>query len=126
MCGIAGLIRGQELAQEDVEAVRRMVSAQHHRGPDAEGLFFDKQAAIGHRRLSIIDLTEAAKQPMSNEDATVWVTYNGEIYNYIELQKELVSSGHNFQSESDTEVIVHGYEEWGIQGLLKRLRGMFA
>jgi len=98
--------------------------AQLHRGPDDSGLFQDDRAVLGHRRLSIIDLSPTGRQPMANEDDTVWVTYNGEIYNFPELASEL--SGHTFHSHSDTEVLLHGYEEWGIEGLLQRLRGMFA
>jgi asparagine synthase (glutamine-hydrolysing) len=126
MCGIAGLVRAEGLAPDDPAAVRRMTSAQLHRGPDADGFYMDSHAALGHRRLSIIDLSDAAAQPMSNEDGTVWLAYNGEIYNYRELRGQLVSKGHSFRSQSDTEAIVHGYEEWGIEGLLERLRGMFA
>ncbi len=103
-----------------------MTAAQIHRGPDADGLYEGGRVILGHRRLSIIDLSVVARQPMSNEDGTVWVTYNGEIYNHKELRSELVSRRHHFRSQSDTEVILHGYEEWGIDGLLERLRGMFA
>ena len=110
----------------DTDAVQRMTAAQFNRGPDGCGLYHDSVVALGHRRLSIIDTSEAGKQPMSNETGTVWVTYNGEIYNYKEARGELASAGHVFASQSDTEVLVHGYEEWGIEGLLRRLRGMFA
>src|SRR5690348_15712555 len=103
-----------------------MTDAQVHRGPDADGLYAGLRAILGHRRLSIIDLSVVARQPMSNEDGRVWVTYNGEIYNHQDLRSELVSRGHAFRSQSDTEVILHGYEEWGLDGLLERLRGMFA
>lgn len=102
------------------------MEAQVHRGPDGSGLYQDTKAVLGHRRLSIIDLSEAGKQPMSNEDRTVWVTYNGEIYNFRELREELVRQGHQFASKTDTEVLVHGYEQWGIDGLLSRLLGMYA
>ena len=99
-----------------------------HRGPDDAGVYIspDKKAGLAHRRLSIIDLSEAAHQPMCNEDGTIWITYNGEIYNYREIREVLILKGHKFKSNSDTEVIIHGYEEWGIEGLLKKLRGMFA
>lgn len=126
MCGIAGLIQTKKTDQHDVRAVERMVIGQRHRGPDDGGLYSDAHAVLGHRRLSIIDLSAAGHQPMSNEGATVWVTYNGEIYNYRELHDDLAASGHLFRSSSDTEVLVHGYEAWGIDGLLQRLRGMFA
>ncbi len=95
-----------------------------HRGPDHGGEWLGGHAALGHRRLSIIDLSPLGHQPMSNEDGTVWVTFNGEIYNFPELRKELEHK-HAFRSHSDTEVIVHGYEEWGT-GVVSRLDGMFA
>jgi len=98
-----------------------------HRGPDGAGSkFFDEgRIALGHRRLSIIDLSEAGKQPMSNEDQTIWLTFNGEIYNYLDLRKTLEGKGHRFSSNTDSEVLVHGYEEWGTQ-LVSHLKGMFA
>ena len=127
MCGIAGIIKFREqICPADLNALERMTAAQAHRGPDDGGTFHDSHVALGHRRLSIIDVSAAGKQPMSNETGTVWVTYNGEIYNYTELRRELGAAGHLFVSQSDTEVLVHGYEEWGEEGLLKRLRGMFA
>jgi asparagine synthase (glutamine-hydrolysing) len=133
MCGIAGIIRNTrraevspDLAQADAETVARMLAAQLHRGPDAEGLYRDSGVVLGHRRLSIIDLSPAGRQPMSNEDASVWITFNGEIYNHRDLRLELLSAGHRFHSDTDTEVLLHGYEQWGIVGLLGRLRGMFA
>ena len=103
-----------------------MTTAEIHRGPDGSGLRSFGMAVFGHRRLAIIDLSPSAAQPMSNEDGSIWVTFNGELYNFRELRSELIAGGHVFQSESDTEVILHGYEEWGIDGLLERLRGMFA
>jgi len=125
MCGIAGLFRtGGDTTPADRSAVERMAAAQTHRGPDDGGLFQDARVVLGHRRLSIVDLTSTGHQPMSNEDGAVWVTYNGEIYNYAELAAEL--PGHRFVSRCDTEVLVHGYEEWGMEGLLRKLRGMFA
>jgi len=127
MCGIAGLFKRQNgMTPDDIDAVRRMMAAQVHRGPDADGLYHDRRVILGHRRLAIIDLSASGRQPMSNEDDTVWIIYNGEIYNYRELRTELITQGHLFASQSDTEVIIHGYEAWGIDGLLKRLRGMFA
>ena len=125
MCGIAGLVRSEGLAPDDVEVVKRMTASQTHRGPDGDGVFSDTRVVLGHRRLSIIDVSTSGAQPMSNEDGTVWLTYNGEIYNHRELRSELIARGHRFRSQSDTEVIVHGYEEWGIEGILERLRGMF-
>jgi asparagine synthase (glutamine-hydrolysing) len=127
MCGIAGIFKRHSLTTpDDIGAVRCMMAAQVHRGPDADGLYHDARVVLGHRRLAIIDLSAAARQPMSNADGTVWISYNGEIYNYRELRTELIARGHIFLSQSDTEVIVHGYEAWGIEGLLQRLRGMFA
>jgi asparagine synthase (glutamine-hydrolysing) len=103
-----------------------MTASQVHRGPAAGDVFSDSRAALGHRRLSIIDVSVLANQPMSNEDGSVWLTYNGEICNHLELRNDLELHGHQFRSRSDTEVIIHGYEEWGAAGLLQKLRGMFA
>ena len=103
----------------------RMVEALTHRGPDDRGVAVGPRMAIGMRRLSIIDV-DGGHQPIENEDGSVRVVVNGEIYNYLELRAELVSSGHRFRTRSDTEVLVHGYEEWGTEGLLARLNGMFA
>jgi asparagine synthase (glutamine-hydrolysing) len=133
MCGIAGIIANEPL--RDLQgSLQRMVRAQAHRGPDDEGLIIltpdaahrSACVALGSRRLAIIDLSPAGHQPMSNEDGTVWVTYNGEIYNFLSLRDELIKRGHRFRSNTDSEVLVHGYEEWGIERLLGRLRGMFA
>jgi asparagine synthase (glutamine-hydrolysing) len=127
MCGIVGIARTNGLAQDaDRDAVGRMLSAQCHRGPDGEGLYRDGPVVLGHRRLAIIDLSPLGAQPMSNERGSVWVTFNGEIYNYRELRRDLIAESHEFRSECDTEILVHGYEQWGIAGLLRRLRGMFA
>jgi asparagine synthase (glutamine-hydrolysing) len=127
MCGIAGIFNpAGGIGPEDVAVVARMTELQGHRGPDDSGAWHDACAALGHNRLSIIDLSSAGHQPMGNEDGTVQVIYNGEIYNYAELHAELKTKGHRFRSNSDTEVLVHGYEEWGAAELLQRLRGMFA
>ena len=127
MCGIAGVIRiPGGISPEDCEAVGRMTLAQAHRGPDASGFWHDTCSALGHRRLSIIDLSPDGNQPLASEDGTIRVICNGEIYNYRELGSELRTLGHQFRSASDSEVLVHGYEEWGLEGLLTRLRGMFA
>ena len=126
MCGIAGLVAPDGLAPDDLAAVARMTDAQVHRGPNGSGIHSDGTVVLGHRRLSIIDLSVGGAQPMSNEDGSLWLTYNGEIYNYQELRHELQSKGHRFRSGADTEVILHGYEQWGLEGLLDRLRGMFA
>jgi len=127
MCGIAGIFRSEGVINpEDTAAVEEATLAQSHRGPDDSGIYRDSRVMLGFRRLSIIDLSPAGHQPMGNEDGTVWVIFNGEIYNYRDLRPELVARGHCFRSNSDTETLIHGYEEWGIEGLLKRLRGMFA
>lgn len=123
MCGILGLINLDSRSVKK-EIFVEMNRTQKHRGPDGEGIYFDNNVALGHRRLSIIDL-EGGHQPMSNEDGTVWITYNGEIYNFSELRLELERKGHLFKTKSDTEVIIHAYEEWG-EHCLERLRGMFA
>ena len=125
MCGIIGKLyfdRDRTVARQDLV---RMASALVHRGPDGEGVWIDGNFGLAHRRLAIIDLSAAATQPMSNEDGSVWITFNGEIYNFQELQKELETRGHVFRTHSDTEVILHAYEEYGRQ-CLDRLRGMFA
>lgn len=109
--------------------VNRIIAARDtmwKRGPDQAGIWYGRHAALAHRRLSIIDLSEAGRQPLSNESDTIWLTFNGEIYNFLDLKKELLMAGHRFRSSTDSEVIVHGYEEWGIEGLCSRLRGMFA
>ena len=124
MCGIAGILHFYE-PSEPTDLITRMTAAIAHRGPDGQGIFTRGQVALGHRRLAIIDLSPCAKQPLSNEDGSIWVTYNGEIYNYRELRHELESYGHRFASQSDTEVIVHAYEQWGTE-CLQRFNGMFA
>ena len=124
MCGIAGLIDPTGGAV-DSDVVRRMTRAVAPRGPDGEGFWFAPGVGLGHRRLSIIDLSAAGTQPMGGEDDTVQVTFNGEIYNFASLCDELSAAGHKFRSHCDTEVLVHGYEQWG-EGLLDRIDGMFA
>jgi asparagine synthase (glutamine-hydrolysing) len=124
MCGIAGIVTTRRLSGGDSDLIGRMTRVLHHRGPDGEGLYLDEHAALGHRRLSIIDL-DAGKQPMCNEDETVWVTFNGEIYNYLDIRKHLIAKGHTFKTDSDTEVLVHLYEEVG-EKFSEHLRGMFA
>jgi asparagine synthase (glutamine-hydrolysing) len=103
-----------------------MSRAQRHRGPDAGDQVVKDRAVLGHRRLAIIDLSDAGRQPMTNEDGSLWIVFNGEIYNYLELRRELVAAGHAFRSQSDTEVLLHGYEEWGAEKLLAKVRGMFS
>ena len=123
MCGIAGIVRwdGAPIPESDIRA---MCSAIVHRGPDDEGVYLGDGVALGMRRLSIIDL-EGGRQPISNEDGTVWVVFNGEIYNYRELRRDLEQRGHRFRTDSDTETIVHLYEDLGVR-CVDRLRGMFA
>ena len=122
MCGIAGFLLRDGQAQ--VSDVRAMCEVIRHRGPDDEGFYVDRGCGIGMRRLSIIDLS-TGHQPMSNEDGSIWVVFNGEIYDYRELRDDLIGRGHHFTTNSDTEVLVHLYEEEGTAGL-RRLRGMFA
>ncbi|HEX2660062.1 MAG TPA: asparagine synthase (glutamine-hydrolyzing), partial [Polyangia bacterium] len=124
MCGIAGIVDPTG-APVDAELVRRMTRALAPRGPDGEGFWHAPGVGLGHRRLSVIDLSAAGTQPMGGEDDTVQVTFNGEIYNFAPLCDELTALGHKFRSRSDTEVLVHGYEQWG-EGLLDRIDGMFA
>lgn len=126
MCGIAGIFRPTGLKPGDTDGVARMIDAQRHRGPSGSGVRTLDRAVLGHARLAIIDLSDAGAQPMTNEDHSLWLTYNGELYNTAELRTQLISAGHRFRSLSDTEVIIHGYEEWGLDELLRRVRGMFA
>ena len=127
MCGIAGTVRFDGGATvEDRRLVACMSTLQANRGPDGDGIHTQGSVVLGHRRLSIIDLSDVASQPMPNETGDLWVTFNGEIYNYRELSGELRSAGHHFATTSDTEVLVHGYEQWGGEELVQRLRGMFA
>jgi asparagine synthase (glutamine-hydrolysing) len=127
MCGITGILAFDHGLALDAPIVQRMSDALRHRGPDDAGTYVRSQdgVALGHRRLSIIDLTSAGHQPMTNEDGTVWITYNGEVYNHAELRAELEASGHRFRSATDTEAIVHLYEEEGLR-CVERLQGMFA
>jgi asparagine synthase (glutamine-hydrolysing) len=124
MCGIAGIFNFGTEAPAGREALARATAAMVHRGPDDEGFYFDGALGLGNRRLSIVDLP-GGHQPISNEDGTVWITFNGEIYNYRDLQDDLKSRGHQFRTAGDTETIVHLYEERG-PGCLEHLRGMFA
>jgi asparagine synthase (glutamine-hydrolysing) len=124
MCGIAGMVSSDRNERIDVATIRRMCDTIVHRGPDDEGIFVKDNSGLGMRRLSIIDLA-GGHQPVFNEDRTVWVVYNGEIYNFPELRRELESRGHRFTTHTDTEVIVHLYEEMGAD-CVQKLRGMFA
>ncbi len=132
MCGIAGIVdsKGNNI---DSLLLKAMCDEMVHRGPDDEGVYVSEvkgegwraKAGLGHRRLSIIDLSPAGHQPMCNEDGTIWIVMNGEIYNFLELRKSLEGNGHRFKSKTDTEVILHLYEDKGL-GCVKELRGMFA
>jgi len=124
MCGIAGILTAPSVGAVSFEELRRMVAVLRHRGPDGYGLYRDDRVGLGHARLSIIDLAGGA-QPIHNEDKTVWVTFNGEIFNYIELRAELERLGHRFYTQSDTEVIVHSFEQYG-EGAWARFNGQFA
>jgi len=119
MCGIIGF------NWEDRDLLKKSCKLLVHRGPDQFGYYTGKEISLGHRRLSIIDLSDNGKQPMSNEDNSIWLVYNGEIYNFQELREELDNRGHIFKSNTDTEVIIHSYEEWG-EDCVKRFNGMFA
>jgi asparagine synthase (glutamine-hydrolysing) len=124
MCGIAGYFNLGERKPPDRDLIGRMVNIIRHRGPDEFGAFLDDRCVLGQARLSIIDL-ESGSQPLANEDESVWITFNGEIFNYIELRRELEDLGHAFRTRSDTEVIVHSYEQWGKE-CLHRFNGQFA
>jgi len=119
MCGIAGF------NWDDKRLAVKMVSVINHRGPDSSGFYNDRNASLGHARLSIIDLSDKGKQPMSNEDGSIWISYNGEIYNFQEIRYELEKKGHKFVSHTDTETIIHAYEEYGTS-CLDYFNGMFA
>ena len=122
MCGIAGYVNNNKKPQK--KDLKNMADRIKHRGPDGEGYFLDDMAALAHRRLAILDL-ETGDQPIYNEDKDIVVVFNGELYNYKELTEELKEKGHKFTTSTDTEVLVHGYEEWG-HDLVNKLRGMFA
>ncbi|SPD72968.1 Asparagine synthetase [uncultured Desulfobacterium sp.] len=112
MCGICGIVNIKHSAPPETDTLNRMIGRLRHRGPDSSGYYRDSLVALGHARLSIIDL-ESGAQPLSNEDGSIWITFNGEIFNYVELASELRGYGHQFKTKSDTEVIVHAYEQWG-------------
>ncbi|HEY5744200.1 MAG TPA: asparagine synthase (glutamine-hydrolyzing), partial [Terrimicrobiaceae bacterium] len=124
MCGIAGKVMLDSQARVDRAVIHRMLGVIRHRGPDGEGVYCDGPIGLAHVRLAIIDLHTGA-QPMTNEDQTVWIVFNGEIYNFQELREHLVARGHTFRSKTDTEVILHLYEELGPE-CVNSLRGMFA
>ena len=125
MCGIAGRVNFVSRAPGNVEMVTAMCDLLSHRGPDGSGAMARGFVALGHRRLAIIDLSDAGRQPMSVDDGQLWITFNGEIYNYRELRAELQSRGHSFRTQTDTEVILHAYREYGVE-CVQHLDGMFA
>jgi asparagine synthase (glutamine-hydrolysing) len=126
MCGVSGFLARATLPGDTAEArLWAMIATLRHRGPDDEGVWTDGRAGFAHARLSIIDLSPAAHQPMASADGTVWITYNGEVYNFAEIRQELDALGYPFRSRSDTEVIVNGWHAWGPR-IFSRLRGMFA
>src|SRR5215470_3798268 len=122
MCGLAGIVSGREVLPA---ALQRAGQALHHRGPDSGSAWQRGHASLVFRRLAIIDLSAEGDQPMCNERGDVWIVFNGEIYNYQQLRREL-RLHHQFRSRTDTETLIHGYEEWGFEGLLRRIDGMFA
>jgi asparagine synthase (glutamine-hydrolysing) len=124
MCGIAGIISAEVLDHHASARVVRMRDVLQHRGPDESGLHIDAFAALAHQRLSIVDLS-TGQQPLSNEDGSVWIVFNGEIYNHADVRRHLEARGHRYRTRSDTETIVHAYEEWG-EACVHRFRGMFA
>src|SRR5438552_2513496 len=124
MCAICGICIRDRDARIDEDVLRRMTTSLRHRGPDGEGFLISGNVGFGNRRLSIIDVA-GGDQPIYNEDGTIGVVFNGEIYNYVELMKSLIDRGHRFTTKSDTEVIVHLYEQYG-ERCVDHLRGMFA
>ncbi len=125
MCGIAGIVNlSERWDPPSVDLLKSMIGIIRHRGPDECGLYRDTHAGFVHARLSIIDLS-TGQQPMSNEDKTLWIVFNGEIFNFVELRSELEKLGHHFQTRSDTEVILHAYESWGTD-CFSRFNGQWA
>src|SRR5262245_11853925 len=124
MCGIAGIVSVASGAVPDRESLQRMAAALDHRGPDESGLYRDPRAGLAHTRLSIIDRSHG-QQPMTNEDGSLWLVFNGEIFNYVELRDELIALGHRFRTQSDSEVILHAYEAWG-DAAFARMNGQWA
>src|SRR5437667_8342449 len=124
MCGIAGIVSANVDDRVEAATIHHMCQAIIHRGPDDEGIFVNEGAGLGMRRLSIIDVA-GGHQPVFNEDRSIWIVFNGEIYNFPELRPELEARGHRFYTNTDTEVIVHLYEELGAE-CVQKLRGMFA
>jgi asparagine synthase (glutamine-hydrolysing) len=123
VCGIGGIARGDR-RRVDAETLTRMATALHHRGPDGAGIYTGSPVGLAPTRLSIVDVAGGA-QPLTNEDGLVIITYNGEVYNHVELRANLEGKGHVFKTRTDTEVLVHAYEQWG-EAMLSRLNGQFA
>ena len=124
MCGICGIVTPARGPAPDLAQIRRMMGRMAHRGPDGSGIYRDQRAALGHVRLAIIDVAGGA-QPLCNEDGSLWITFNGEIFNYMEIGAELAGLGHVMRTRSDTEVIVHAFEQWG-PGCFERFNGQWA
>jgi len=124
MCGIVGFTNPEHVS-DAAKVLSDMMDRIRHRGPDAGGSYLNEEIALGHRRLSIIDVTDQGNQPIFNEDRSMVLVFNGEIYNYMEIREELLKAGHSFRTETDSEVLIHGYEEYGTE-LLNKLRGMFS
>lgn len=124
MCGIAGILQ-LDGSSPSGDILKKMTRTLSHRGPDGEGFYINGPVGLGHRRLSIIDLSDAGRQPMCNEDGSIWIIFNGEIYNFGQIRLVLLSRGHVFSSHTDSEVILHAYEEWGVE-CLQKFNGMFA
>ena len=124
MCGIAGTLEFGRDARSSAAALREMCRVITHRGPDDEGFYTDGAVGIGMRRLSIVDVA-GGHQPLSNEDGTLWIVFNGEIYNHLALREQLIARGHHYSTHSDTETVIHLFEEYGAE-CVQHLRGMFA
>src|SRR6202167_1968061 len=124
MCGIAGILEFGRDARASAGALREMCRVITHRGPDDEGFYIDGPLGIGMRRLSIVDVA-GGHQPISNEDGTLWIVFNGEIYNHLALREQLIARGHHYSTHSDTETVIHLFEEYGAD-CVQHLRGMFA
>jgi len=124
MCGICGIYQldGQPVPHRYIKSMTNIIA---HRGPDGEGHYIDINLALGHRRLAVLDLSPAGNQPMSSKDGQIVLVYNGEIYNFLELKLTLEEKGYRFRSKTDTEVLLYGFQEWGI-GVVHRINGMFA
>ncbi len=118
MCGIAGIV-GQHRHSRRREKLQKMLTAIEYRGPDDEDIYESSEVILGHRRLSILDLSKNGRQPMGSTDRSCWVTHNGEIYNFKALKKDLVSRGYTFDTEGDCEVLLKGYKEWGREFVTK-------